>query len=758
MPVRRVFAAALGAFVAVAGALGACGDDTVEPPPGGIDSGGIEGGDETLPGDAGVDAPVRAKFGLDSRPTNATCKAPARPPVAGPVKLELQFPNVVFDEAPLALAQPPGDKSRWFVALRDGRIVVVPTTSPPDNPTVVANIGTLSGLPVTQAGEGGLLGLAFHPKFATNGQLFVSFTTTGGTLDMRSVVGRITTVNGGASFGSYTTILGPFDQPYTLVHKGGTLAFGLDGFLYASFGDGGGYTPAQDRASFLGKLLRLDVDNPGGGKPYGIPPGNPFASTPGAAPEVFAYGFRNPFRFSIDRATGDVWVGDVGELDYEEIDIAKPGGNYGWPCREGAHDFGDGAYCPDGGGGASLTDPIYEYKRTGITASILGGFVYRGSAIPSLQGTYVFADTYFRQAWTLAFDPTTGAPTRTDVAPDAYFVGWAEDQDGELFVTTLENRIYKLVPNGAAPPSTFPDLLSKTGCVDPADAKKPASGLVPYDVRSPLWSDGAEKSRFIALPDGKTITVGADGDFDLPIGSVLVKTFAVGGKRIETRLFVHHDDGEWAGYTYEWNDAETDATLLPAGKTKKVGAQTWTFPSRSDCTSCHTKAAGRTLGLELGQQNGDFVYPSTNRLANQLETLDHIGMFSAPLGKAPTDIVAYPTPTVTASGSVEARARAYLHANCSNCHRPGGPGRGAMDVRFATPFATAKLCNEAPQVGDLGFAGAKRPVPATPAKSLVSLRPHALGAARMPPVASTVVDSAGLGVLDGWIASLAVCP
>ena len=167
----------------------------------------------------------------------------------------------------------------------------------------------------------------------------------------------------------------------------------------------------------------------------------------------------------------------------------------------------------------------------------------------------------------------------------------------------------------------------------------------------------------MALPEGKAITVGASGDFDFPIGSVLVKSFSLQGKRIETRLFIRHEDGDWAGYSYEWNDAQTDAVLLPSGKTKPIGDRTWTFPSRSDCKRCHTAAAGHTLGPELGQLNGDLVYGSTNRVANQLATLEHIQMLAAPLGKPMADLVAYPKPFGDAP--VDARARAYLHANCA---------------------------------------------------------------------------------------------
>ena len=220
---------------------------------------------------------------------------------------------------------------------------------------------------------------------------------------------------------------------------------------------------------------------------------------------------------------------------------------------------------------------------------------------------------------------------------------------------------------------------------------------------------------------------------------------------------MRHDDGGWAGYTYEWNDEQTDAVLLRGSKSKTVGAQTWYFPSRSECLTCHTEAAGRSLGLELGQQNGDFVYDSTNRIANQLKTLEHIGLFTAPLGKPVTEIVAYPSPTGTI-GTAEGRARAYLHSNCSNCHQPGGPGGGEQDLRFATPFEGAKVCNVDPARGDIGVPGGKLVAPGNPDGSIVLQRARSPLANRMPPLASSVVDTAGTAVLEEWIRGLASCP
>jgi uncharacterized repeat protein (TIGR03806 family) len=381
--------------------------------------------------------------------------------------------------------------------------------------------------------------------------------------------------------------------------------------------------------------------------------------------------------------------------------------------------------------------------------------------MPALDGTYVYGDFIREEIRLLSFDPGTGAASSVMINEDGPALSvthFAEDVDGEVYATTvLRGVIYKLVPAATGVASAFPERLSKTGCVDPTDPTKPAPGVVPYGVNVSLWSDGADKERMLAIPDGTTIGVGEDGDFDLPVGSVAIKTFMLDGKRVETRLFVRHDDGEWAGYSYEWNDTQTDAALLPAGKTKTVGDHTWSFPSRSDCTLCHTAASGRTLGLELGQLNGEFIYPSTMRLSNQIATLDHIGMFSTPVGKPVAELTKYPSPFGDAP--LETRARAYLHVNCGICHRPnGGPARAPMDFRFGTSFTDTKSCGVASGVDDLGFADAKIIAPGSPESSIVSLRIHSLDSKRMPPLGTRVVDHEGTSLLDDWIRSMHGCP
>jgi len=276
-------------------------------------------------------------------------------------------------------------------------------------------------------------------------------------------------------------------------------------------------------------------------------------------------------------------------------------------------------------------------------------------------------------------------------------------------------------------------------------------------VNVELWSDGAAKDRWMGLPDGTTIEVLPDGDWSFPVGTVLMKDFSVGGLLIETRLFIRHDDGGWAGYSYEWNDPPTEATLLPGGKTRVVGAQTWEYPSRIQCLACHTVVAGRTLGPTTAQLNREFFYPSTGLTANELTTLETIGMFSAPLPGPPASLPVLPGPAHP-TFPLEQRARGYLEANCAHCHAPGGPTQATMDLRYDVDAADMNVCEVAPNFGDLGVPGALLLTPGDPGASVLSLRPHALDGNRMPPLASSIVDPNGTQVLDDWILGLAGCP
>jgi glucose/arabinose dehydrogenase len=565
-------------------------------------------------------------FGLDLRPPNPTCVAPPRPVTDTGVKLQRVWTGLTFSQ-PIYLTQAPGDNDRWFVVGRQGTVRSFPTAA-----SVPADLKDFVAVTVNTSGEGGLLGLAFHPNWQSNHEAYLSYTRssvagdppspascgTGGANVFTSVIARFKSADSGLTLSATPDEILKLGQPFTN-HDGGNIQFSpIDQMLYIGFGDGGsGNDPCgsgQDLTSRLGKILRIDVNAAAGS--YKIPADNPFASSTTFAKEIWSYGHRNPWRWSFDALAGDLWVGDVGQDEWEEIDHVVKGGNYGWNLCEGFHKRGGKTALCDTPG---LLDPVVEHGRT-EAQSITGGYVYRGAAMPSLVGTYIYGDYATGNIWALTYD-ASNKPVPKIVATVAAntLVSFGQGNDGEIYTVQISGVISKLVPNGVVVPDTFPKLLSQTGCVDAKDATKPAAGMIPYDVNSPLWSDGAKKERFFAIPDGTTITVGADNDWDLPIGSVAMKTFSVEGRLIETRLFMRHSDGGWAGYTYEWNDQETDAALLPAGKVKAVGAlgQLWTYPSRTQCIQCHSAGAGGTIGLETWQLNRDFVYASTTRTSSR---------------------------------------------------------------------------------------------------------------------------------------------
>jgi uncharacterized repeat protein (TIGR03806 family) len=382
---------------------------------------------------------------------------------------------------------------------------------------------------------------------------------------------------------------------------------------------------------------------------------------------------------------------------------------------------------------------------------MVGGYVYRGSALPGLVGKYIFGDYEMSEVW--ALDPATKQVESLGVG--GRIPGFGQDNDGEIYVLR-ENGTVEMLQDSNAGNGGFPDLLTETGCVRPEDPTKPVDGMVPFSVALPFWSDGVEKERFLALPANTTLEVSAtDGDFTLPPGGVSMKHFKWQGKYFETRFFVRHDDGSYYGYSYEWNAEQTQATLVPSsGKDISLTGLEWSYPSTTQCFNCHSEAAGRSLGLETRQLNVPAVYPSTGLKANQVATLQHIGMLSAAAPALPP----YAAIADTAV-ALETRARSYLAANCSHCHRPGGPGRGNFkSAQFDTPFAQMGICNQTPEHGDLGVAGAFLLTPGNHASSVLWLRMSQRLSNFMPPIASKLPDSTGAMLLAEWIDATTACP
>lgn len=701
-----------------AGGDGAAGGSGGTQQPGGT-GGGFDGGADCF----GFEGGVPAAFGLDERPFNTTCLAPPRPSTGAPVRLVRVFREHRFTQ-PLGLVQAPHQPARWYVVEKRGTIQRFDA-----NGGDAEEVLDLRDQVEDRPDEAGLLGLAFHPRFPADDRAFVYYTARG-SRGLRFVLSSFRSSDGGLTLdpGSERVLL-ELDNDDD-AHCGGQLAFGPDGMLYVAVGDGSSGKRSRRLDTLFGKLLRLDVS----GADYAIPAGNPFGEDGDERGEIWAYGFRNPWRFSFDAHTGDLWLADVGKADREEVDLVVPGGDYGWDAWEGT-------LCHDCRVDGTIA-PVVEYSHAEGRA-IVGGHVYRGTAIPALQGAFVFGDFISGRIWGLF--PDEASPrllAETGINPASFGQG----ADGEIYVVDhAGGGVWQIVPDGD-PEDGFPRRLSETGCMDPADPKRPGPALIPYDVNVPLWSDGSAKARWFAIPDGATITIDENGDWHFPIGSVLVKTFLVECRPVETRLFVLHDDGGWAGYAYEWNEEGTDAFLLATGKVRAVEpGKGWTYPSRAHCMQCHTAAAGRTLGPETAQLNREIRWPDGRR-ANIVDTLAHVGMFANPPGPA-ANLPALPDPFGDAP--LADRARSYLHANCASCHRPDGSGQGDADFRWDAE--EMEVCGAEPDEGDLGVAGALLLAPGQPERSLVALRMRSLGAGRMPPVGSAVVDEPGVELIEAWI-------
>ncbi len=713
--------------------------------------GGTGGAQQPLP-----PPPQGMPFGLDTRPAVAAVNLPTQAPQPGTFSLDVAFPNLSFSAA-IYVSGVPGD-ARLVVMEQGGRLWAFA-------PSAIATnaqrrlVLDLSGQ-VQFSGEQGLLGLAFDPDFATNRFIYVHYSRSGsGT----SRIARFTWDSGAdiVSLASEKTIL-ELPQP-AANHNGGALAFGGDGLLYVAFGDGGGggdtYGNGQNLATWHGSILRIDVHPSNPADAYDVPPTNPFIGRAGALPEIWAFGLRNPFRFSFDRQNGNLWLGDVGQNAREEIDIVTSGGNYGWSRFEGTLLFNSGVALASG---TSHTPPVLDYPRTD-GAAVIGGYVYRGSRLASLFGRYLYADYISGNVWALTWNGAQVIGNQLlDVASNPTSFG--ETNAGELYLATQSGTIYELSESGGG--GALPSTLSATGLFSDLANLAPVSGLIEYDINHPFWSDGALKRRWLRVPAGQRITFSPAGDWVFPVGTVFVKHFEMemtegnpaSARRLETRVLVRGSN-EWFGFTYRWNGQETDADLLAARETEiltiqvpGVGArqQQYDYPSRTDCLQCHTAGAGFALGVRTRQVNRDFAFPLATD--NQLRTYNHIALFSTDI--SPVDQYQSFTAPDDAGASLTARARTYLDVNCAQCHRPGGSTGVDIDLRFDTSTNAMNAVGAAPQAGDLGIANARIIAAGSKETSVLWQRVRALDGNRMPPIASHLVDQTAVDVLGAWIDAL----
>jgi glucose/arabinose dehydrogenase len=792
-------------------------------------------------GEGGVSqaATVRISLSNTLRITNAQLNLPADPPPTA-VQVVPAYPGASFTK-PLAFASPPGDAKRLFVAELGGKLKVIPDVSAATASTsVVLDLATVISTPPRNPVETlkpggnpecGLLGVAFHPDFASNGYFYVAYSV-GKSNDDKVWFQRLSRFTiPAAQIGQAAPVADPSSERILIEqrdrvdnHNGGDLHFGPDGYLYWAVGDEANPNDIYNNSqridmNFFGAMVRIDVDKkPGNLEPnahanpsaaalgysssnsiprdeipagsgnfvarYSIPIDNPYVSTaqggswdgtfnglptlaenlPYIRSEFFAVGLRSPWRFSIDPASGEIWLGDVGQDAYEEVDLITKGGNYGWGFLEGTHP--GPKLAPSGFVGV---DPVYEYAHNNLPGdpnykgnSIIGGVVYRGDRFSSLNGAYIFGDQVSGHIWALT--RPGGVTTVQRIAGQAALATFGTDpSNGDVLVSDYNGgRIMRLITT--TPATGFPNTLSATGLFADLADLSPAPGLLPYQPNLAFWSDHAVKRRWFSIPDPTAkMTWSRDGAWTYPSGQIWVKHFdmetergnpAAPKKRIETRVLVKNDAGIY-GVSYRWNQAGTDATLVgDAGEDFPIElsvsdapyTQVWNIPSRSQCITCHSPQAGHALSFNTRQLNLDNTIHDFS--GNQIELLRAAGYFT----NTPESTRLLPRhlrPGET-EYPLEARVRSYLDVNCAYCHAgTDGTAPSAWDGRHPLSLQDTGMVNAPSAVAKPPF---KLIAPGSSAHSVILQRMAATGGfARMPPLGSSEIDSVNVQLVADWI-------
>jgi glucose/arabinose dehydrogenase/mono/diheme cytochrome c family protein len=738
-------------------------------------------------------------FGLDHRTPWTNSHLVGSPDPAPPYAIEKAFPNLKIFQ-PCYVIEDPGSDD----------LLVIQHLGPWAGPGKIIRITndstTASEQTIFEAQEL-IYSLCFHPDYARNGYLYIY---SNGPLTGEHHFNHVTryTMDRKTGIPDLASKQLVIEEWESNGHNGGGIDFGPDGMLYFTTGDTSNDSDRADRGQDLrylsAAMIRIDVDHPDPGKNYGVPKDNPFINVEGVRPEIWAHGFRNPWRMCFDKKTGALWVGQNGQDLWEPVYVVQKGANYGWPVYEGSHPFHPQRKLETR---TKLMMPTIEHHHS-EARSITGGVVYHGTKFPDLAGAYIYGDFSTGRIWAAWYDGAKVTAHKLIARTTAQITNFYADKNGDLFICDDAGGIFKLVP--ALPSTTvtapFPRLLSQTGLFTDTAKHQPDPALIPYDVNSPLWSDNAKKQRFIALPTDTQIDHMPAHGWNFPEGGALVKTFSLGmeagnpasARRLETRVMLKQG-GQWAGYTYLWNDAQTDAELAPAAGVDQTYTikdpvapngqrqQTWHYPSRAECLVCHSRAANFVLGLSDLQMNRDFDY-GNGRTDNQLRTLEHLGVLrtdypallrerlrkeshglsdeqlakltdttgqrelakSTLLMKPPQQLPHLADPADTAQ-SLDVRARSYLHANCAHCHVEAGGGNASVDLDFATVPSNTKMFDQPAQSNLLALPDAKLIATAHPEKSILLHRVATRGTGQMPPIGSNLVDERGAKLLEEWI-------
>ncbi|MEM6800178.1 MAG: PQQ-dependent sugar dehydrogenase [Bacteroidota bacterium] len=744
------------------------------------------------------------------------------------------FPNISFNSPFKIIKDPRGD--RFFVAEKRGRISIFSTANGGSNyETVVDFQDLVSQGGGTHGLMGFVLHPEFGQAGSPNRNYFYVFyrhlpagENPASETNSYRRLSRFT-INDGTNQADRSSELILIHQfVRSRIHSGGGMIFDNDGFLFVGLGDGGNCceqfsTQRLDRW-LLGGVIKIDVDKRGGNishpirrqptnyedsvtpslpigwedsysQGYYIPNSNPWQDPSGGTLEEFyALGLRHAYTLVYDSLKNEVWEGDIGQGTWEEVNKIKKGHNYEWPFLEADKVHrATLSFTPQNINEVTGPRQGPHIKLNRATSnSVITGLVYRGSKYPSLQGKLLFADHGRGTIYSIDTDSPSNL-TQDDIELVATLPGtsmgfgiasFATDDAGEIYLVKLDGvnynptndirdggTIHKIIPQFNS--TTSPALLSQTGAFSNLANLTPSSGIIPYTVNSPLWSDHAKKKRWIALPnDGshdtaaEKIVFSKDNLWQFPSGTVLIKHFELPidaqnpslTRRLETRFIVIDKTGDHYGLTYKWNDAQTDARLLSEGEDVDIDVQdingitqtqTWTFPSPSDCMTCHTQVAGRVLGVNTHQLNGDLTYES-GIISNQLETWSHLGMFDTPITD-PTDYFSS-VDLADAKATSSNKIYSYLDANCGHCHHPQGV-EGAFDARYHVLHENRAMINQV-NTGENSVSGGVVVKPGVPVQSELFIRDNAVGGVAMPPLAKNIIDQPYIDELENWIEGL----
>jgi glucose/arabinose dehydrogenase len=729
--------------------------------------------------------------------------------VVGQWTTETAFPSLNFDD-PVSFVQAP-KSNMVLVSEREGRIYSFEKDEAATAKQLVLDLSDAN----QGESDSGLLGLAFHPEFgdstsSNRGYVYLHYAFSESPIvgvrptrnpSLRSRLSRFTFDESTGLFDRSSELILIDQRDDNLNHQGGAMFFHPgDGFLYLTVGDEGDCAlnncQRTDKDLYSG-VLRLDVDMQGGSishpipkQPetgttanYFIPNDNPFVGRAGVLEEFYAIGLRSPHRMTYDAADNIAWIGDVGEGTREELDVLKRGGNYQWPAFEGFNPVPvaqQRAPLPLPEALGSWTDPLMDFGRDEAGA-IIGGYVYRGSRLPELRGRYIFGDYVTGRIWALSYElrGTDVVPIDLELLISTQFntasngiTSFGVDDEGELYFLTLgpTAQIQRLVSSETF--ASAPRLLSEVGTAPPSGQETTSYDVHGYDVQSALWSDGAVKRRWIAVPQGESLDFTPDGPWGFPEGTVFIKNFsmALDQRRpteltpLETRFLVAGDGGSYYGITYKWND-QADAELVLERKTRdlmitdldgSVRQQRYEFPGPNDCLACHNEHSGYVLGVRTEQLNGERLGPS-GAVENQLVTWSNAGMLSQILDASDVDAFPHLVSLSDATAPVEERVRSYWASNCSMCHGVDTEIRATWDARYGTPLLEQGVVFGALS-SSTATSGSQVVTPGDLLRSVMFQRTSTADRRRgiMPPLGRRRVDSDFVQLLEDWILSLPV--